>query len=127
MLRKPNGFASALFGSPYRVRIAQCLDVEPFRNLLRHIRVERRIIREYRLATSRKASSRVHLFIQLFPSLFTSFPSTMPRPILSLLSQSGLNGLEDLNLDTGLSLILLGSVGSDDSLSVSKTSSDGLL
>jgi len=51
----------------------------------------------------------------------------MPRPILSLLSQSGLNGLEDLNLDTGLSLILLGSVGSDDSLSVSKTSSDGLL
>jgi hypothetical protein len=38
-----------------------------------------------------------------------------------------LDGLEDFNLDTGLSLVLLGGVGSNDSLGVGKTSSNGLV
>lgn len=43
-----------------------------------------------------------------------------------LLAQSGLKGFKDFNLDTGLGLVLLGSRGSNDSLSVSETSSDSL-
>lgn len=34
--------------------------------------------------------------------------------------------LEDLDLDTGLGLVLLGSVGSDDTLGIGETGSDGL-
>jgi hypothetical protein len=37
-----------------------------------------------------------------------------------------LDRLEDLDLDTGLGLVLLGSVGSDDTLGISETGSDGL-
>jgi hypothetical protein len=37
-----------------------------------------------------------------------------------------LDRLEDLDLDTGLGLVLLGSVGSDNTLGIGETGSDGL-
>jgi hypothetical protein len=55
----------------------------------------------------------------LFHSIFSSLHGC-------LLGQSGLDRLEDLDLDTGLGLVLLGSVGSDDTLGIGETGSDGL-
>jgi hypothetical protein len=43
-----------------------------------------------------------------------------------LLGQSSLDALKDLDLDTGLGLVLLGSTGSDHSLGIGETGSDGL-
>jgi hypothetical protein len=67
-----------------------------------------------------------HLFIQLFHPFYKLLPFLCLYAFCALLGQSGLDGLEDFNLDTSLGLVDLGSVGTDDSLRVGKTSSDGL-
>lgn len=74
-------------------------------------------------------------FHLLFPvTNATPAPTSLRDPSFSdnppcrccLLGQSGLDRLEDLDLDTGLGLVLLGSVGSDDTLGIGETGSDGL-
>jgi hypothetical protein len=76
-----------------------------------------------------------HLFHSIFSSLLQMLLPLRPRSEIllfptilhgCLLGQSGLDRLEDLDLDTGLGLVLLGSVGSDDTLGIGETGSDGL-